>query len=183
MNTSSGPLRCCSSGVSRKLSRRSSATWISHRKRRIGNGSKSRCATSRSGWHRVIKAMRRVCFIVIATVVIAIAAETPAEKAALDRISADSLRANLSFIASDELEGRNTPSPGLDRAADYIADRFRRAGLEPAAAGHSYFQVAKFDQSTPDLTGFQLLLKSGDQRIDVPVNEARPRSLIALDFM
>jgi Peptidase family M28 len=127
--------------------------------------------------------MRRICFVVF-TWVIAIAAASPtAEQAALDHISADSLRANLSFIASDELEGRDTPSPGLDHAADYIADRFRRAGLEPAAAGHSYFQVAKFDQSTPDLTGFQLLLKAGDQKIDVPVSEARPRSLIALDFM
>jgi Peptidase family M28 len=127
--------------------------------------------------------MRRICFAVF-TCVIAIAAASPtAEQEALDRISADSLRANLSFIASDELEGRDTPSAGLDRAADYIADRFRRAGLEPATAGHSYFQVAKFDQSTPDLTGFQLLLKSGDQRIDVPVSEARLRSLIALDFM
>jgi hypothetical protein len=124
--------------------------------------------------------MKRICCLLIVAIA---SASTPAEKAALDRISADSLRANLSFIASDELEGRNTPSAGLDRAADYIAECFRRAGLEPAAASHSYFQVAKFDQSTPDLTGFQLMLKSGDQRIDVPVSEARPRSLIALDLM
>src|SRR5262249_33246951 len=52
--------------------------------------------------------------------------------AALARISADSLRGNLSFIASDALEGRNTPSRGLDIAAEYIAAQFRRAGLEPA---------------------------------------------------
>src|SRR5580704_1853325 len=101
--------------------------------------------------------MKRICYLLIVSIA---SASTPAEKAALDRISADSLRANLSFIASDELEGRNTPSPGLDRAADYIVERFRSAGLEPAADGHSYFQVAKFDQSTPDMTGFQLLLKS-----------------------
>ncbi len=123
--------------------------------------------------------MKRICWLWIVAIA---SASTPAEQAALDHISADSLRTNLSFIASDELEGRNTPSPGLDRAADYIADRFRSAGLEPAAAGHSYFQVAKFDQSTPDLTGFQLAFKSGDQQINVPVSEARPRSLVALDF-
>jgi len=127
--------------------------------------------------------MRRIGLFAVAVAIAAAAASTPAEKASLDRISVDSLRANLSFLASDELEGRDTPSPGLDRAADYIADRFRRAGLEPVAGGHSYFQVAKFDESTPDLTGFQLLLRSGDQRVDVPVNEARPRSLIALDLM
>jgi hypothetical protein len=124
--------------------------------------------------------MKRICCLVFVAIA---AASPPAEQAALDRISVDSLRANLSFIASGELEGRNTPSPGLDRAADYIAGRFRRAGLEPAAAGHSYFQIAEFDQSTPDLTGFQLLLKSGDKQIDIPVSEARPRSLVALDLI
>ncbi|HEV3168569.1 MAG TPA: hypothetical protein VGZ22_31475, partial [Isosphaeraceae bacterium] len=49
----------------------------------------------------------------------------------LDRISADSLRGHLSFLASDLLEGRGTPSKGLDIAAEYIAAQFRRAGLEP----------------------------------------------------
>ena len=33
----------------------------------------------------------------------------PDERAALDRISADSLKGHLSFIASDLLEGRATP--------------------------------------------------------------------------
>ena len=57
---------------------------------------------------------------------------TPDMQMALDSVSGDSLRGHLSFIASDLLEGRNTPSPGLDVAADYIAAQFRRAGLEPA---------------------------------------------------
>jgi len=60
---------------------------------------------------------------------------------ALDVITAESLRADLSFLASDELKGRFTPSPGLDVAAEFIASRFRAAGLEPAVAG-SYFQRA-----------------------------------------
>ena len=47
----------------------------------------------------------------------------------LDEIKADSLRTDLSYIASDQLQGRDTPSPGLDLAADYIAAQFRRACL------------------------------------------------------
>ncbi len=62
-----------------------------------------------------------------------------AERAALDRISAQSLEEHLSFIASDKLGGRATPSPGLDAAADFIAESFQRAGLEPGIAG-GYFQ-------------------------------------------
>ena len=66
----------------------------------------------------------------------------PAQAQALDRISADSLRGNLSFLASDLLEGRDTPSRGLDIAAEYIAAQFRRSGLEPVG-DDGYFQTAK----------------------------------------
>ncbi|HEY9230754.1 MAG TPA: M28 family peptidase [Blastocatellia bacterium] len=66
---------------------------------------------------------------------------TPDVRAALNHISADSLRGHLSFIASDALEGRATPSRGLDLAAEYIAAQFRRVGLEPAG-DDGYFQTA-----------------------------------------
>lgn len=107
---------------------------------------------------------------------------SPGEQAALDRVSADSLRANLSYLASDDLEGRGTPSAGLDRAADYIASQFQKAGLEPPAAGHSYFQTAQFDDAKADLSGLQLALKSGAARIDVPVKEIRPQAVAALNL-
>src|SRR5215475_10035236 len=74
-------------------------------------------------------------------------AAIPSEiRAALDHVSVDSLRGHLSFIASDLLEGRNTPSRGLDIAAEYIAAQFRRAGLEPAGdvGGESYFQTSEW---------------------------------------
>ena len=45
-------------------------------------------------------------------------------------ITPESLRTWLTYIASDELEGRATPSAGLDKAADYIAEQFRQAGLK-----------------------------------------------------
>jgi Zn-dependent M28 family amino/carboxypeptidase len=66
---------------------------------------------------------------------------TPDVRAALNHISADSLRGHLSFIAADALEGRNTPSRGLDIAAQYIAAQFRRAGLEPVG-DDGYFQTS-----------------------------------------
>jgi hypothetical protein len=70
----------------------------------------------------------------------------PEIQAPLNRITADSLRGHLSFIASDLLEGRNTPSKGLDIAAEYIAAQFRRAGLEPAGdmVNRSYFQNSEW---------------------------------------
>jgi aminopeptidase YwaD len=44
------------------------------------------------------------------------------------------------WLASDDLKGRGDGSPELDRAADYIAREFRRAGLRPAGDHNSYFQ-------------------------------------------
>ncbi|MEJ7606171.1 MAG: M28 family peptidase [Bryobacteraceae bacterium] len=41
----------------------------------------------------------------------------------------EALRAHVSFLASDLLEGRNTPSRGLDLAAAYIKSQFQIIGL------------------------------------------------------
>jgi hypothetical protein len=77
---------------------------------------------------------------------------TPSQQAVVQHISEDSLRGHLSFIASDSLEGRATPSRGLDLAAEYIAAQFRRAGLEPVsnapAGDDGYFQTAKLANGT-----------------------------------
>ena len=91
---------------------------------------------------------------------------TPDIRAALDRVSADSLRGHLSFIASDALEGRNTPSPGLDIAAEYIAAQFRRAQVEPAG-DDGYFQTANFLVAETPIDAFELKLKSGSEMISV----------------
>ena len=40
------------------------------------------------------------------------------------------LKADIKYLASDELEGRGVGSKGLDLAADYIRDQFARAGLD-----------------------------------------------------
>ncbi len=76
-----------------------------------------------------------------AAVAFAAGALTPDQQTVLDNISENSLRGNLSFLASDLLEGRATPSRGLDLAAEFIASQFRRAGLEPIG-DHDYFQTA-----------------------------------------
>src|SRR5262249_46594020 len=94
------------------------------------------------------------------------ASAIPAEiRAALDRVSVDSLRGHLSFIASDLLEGRNTPSRGLDIAAEYIAAQFRRAGLEPAGDAESYFQTSEWSVGPVNNNIVELTVDNGKQRI------------------
>src|SRR3989449_4131473 len=95
---------------------------------------------------------------------------TPDVRATLDRISADSLRGHLSFIASDALEGRNTPSRGLDIAAEYIAAQFRRAGLEPVG-DDAYYQTANFVLTETPMDDFELKLRKGADTVSVAKNQ------------
>ncbi|MFM7321172.1 MAG: M28 family peptidase, partial [Armatimonadota bacterium] len=55
-------------------------------------------------------------------------------------IREDRLRNFLTFIASDALGGRDTPSPGLDAAAEFLAFHLRTWGYQPAGDDGTYFQ-------------------------------------------
>ncbi|MGE0087972.1 MAG: M20/M25/M40 family metallo-hydrolase [Bacteroidales bacterium] len=59
-------------------------------------------------------------------------------KVGLEQITPELLKRHIDFLASDELKGRNTPSPGLDSAAVYIANEFINLGIEKVNS--SYFQ-------------------------------------------
>src|SRR5947209_8245317 len=61
------------------------------------------------------------------------------------------LRANLTFVASDALEGRLSLEPGDDAAAQWVASEFAKAGLKPAAAG-SYLQPVPLIEFRADRT-------------------------------
>jgi hypothetical protein len=55
-------------------------------------------------------------------------------------IPAAALLEHIKFLSADELKGRGDGSPELERAADYIADRFRAAGLQPGGDNGTWFQ-------------------------------------------
>ncbi len=95
-------------------------------------------------------------------------------------ISPDALRADLSVIASEKMEGRNTPSPGLDAAAAYIAAQFRHAGLEPAA--DRYLQTAKMLRVGPLPDGFVLRIASAARVISVSPDQVTVVSRRAIEF-
>lgn len=61
------------------------------------------------------------------------------------------LRKAIEHLASDELEGRGLGSAGIDKAADYIADAFKRLGVQPAPGLDGYFQPFTITRATkPD---------------------------------
>jgi Zn-dependent M28 family amino/carboxypeptidase len=71
----------------------------------------------------------RLSFLLVLTVAAAGCGPDPA-----DEITADGIRADVAVLAHDSMEGRGTGTPGEDRAAAYIAQRFADIGLEPAGA-------------------------------------------------
>ncbi|MFO0969591.1 MAG: M28 family peptidase [Gemmataceae bacterium] len=66
----------------------------------------------------------------IASALSAAAQDTPAAR----------LRRDVTFLASDECEGRGPGTKGIDLAADYIAKEFAKAGLKPGLGEKGYFQ-------------------------------------------
>jgi hypothetical protein len=91
------------------------------------------------------------------------AALTSSEQQLIDSITPAELRAHVSFLAADALEGRDTPSKGLDVAAEYIASEFRRAGLEPAG-DDGYFQTASFKGAK--VRNVAAILRGSDSRLN-----------------
>jgi hypothetical protein len=64
-------------------------------------------------------------------------------------VSTQKLKMHLTFIASDELEGRGTPSRGLDLAARYIASHLEYYGYQPAGDEGSYYQRISMSRRKP----------------------------------
>jgi hypothetical protein len=89
--------------------------------------------------------------------------------------------ADLRFLADDQLQGRGTPSDGLDSAASYLADQLQAAGWEPAE-NEGYLQpyeVGVFDPAAAEIrvsingvileTGQYLLMALGLRPDETPV--------------
>ena len=104
----------------------------------------------------------------VSALVIALAAAGCAQiPAHTDTISPAALRGHVSFLASDALEGRGTPSRGQDVAVEYIAAQFRRAGLEPAG-DDGYFQTANWQYAERKADDVSLSVTAGGNSIAVP---------------
>jgi aminopeptidase YwaD len=98
--------------------------------------------------------------------------------------SVERLRTHIEYLASDNLEGRRTGSPGANLAAEYIAREFARYGLRRSIGydtpGMSHFEADspnRYLQKFPYIAGVQLgktnrmLFSNTDNS---PLKELRP---------
>ncbi|HKS81002.1 MAG TPA: M28 family metallopeptidase [Candidatus Acidoferrales bacterium] len=86
-------------------------------------------------------------------------------KEMLDRITTQGIRANMSYLADDLLEGRGTGTRGYQLAAIYIRARFEELGLEAAGENGTYFQNIPFRQLKPVPEKDSLVIKRPDGSI------------------
>src|SRR2546427_11311351 len=61
-------------------------------------------------------------------------------------ISPEDIRRRIGIIADDSMRGRDTPSPELDKVAQYIAGEYRRLGLKPGGDRGTFIQRYSLDR-------------------------------------
>ena len=63
----------------------------------------------------------------------------------IESITVDDLKSYLNVLASDEFEGRETGTPGNQKAAEFIREKFQSFGIPPIPGSDTYFQPIQFN--------------------------------------
>jgi Zn-dependent M28 family amino/carboxypeptidase len=107
-----------------------------------------------------------------------------ASQRGVDTINAAQLKDYLSFIAADVMEGRDTPSRGLDTTALFLATNLSRWGFKPAGDAGGYLQKIALSRDVIDKSETRVQLNEqtlvlGDDYIPY----ARPADLPATQLV
>ena len=85
-----------------------------------------------------------------------------------ESITIAELRDHMFYLASDELEGRQTGTPGYDKAVQYVVSQMRQAGLSPVSlnknSASSYYQEFSIDKYSPGQNNSISIIKDADKR-------------------
>ncbi len=84
-----------------------------------------------------------------------------------DKTSLTHLKTNLSILASDEFEGRETGTRGEILASMYIAAEFAKYGLTPYGDNGTYFQNIKLSSNIYDIASKIFCESPGGNRIEL----------------
>ena len=94
----------------------------------------------------------------------------PTPAAAAPAVRADDVRAHLSALAADSMEGRLAGAAGAVRAAHYVARQFRDAGLEPAGDS-GFFQRVPFRRGDGERTPPLMVLRDWAAYDSLPADQ------------
>lgn len=114
--------------------------------------------------------------------VAACAALTIALNAATPPIRSTEVLEHVKFLSSDEMRGRASGTPELERAADYIAAQFKAAGLAPAGIDGTWFQPFDLDAGVTIGAGNALVVSSGSRSVPLTLSASYyPMAVVAND--
>ncbi len=80
-------------------------------------------------------------------------------------VNVNTIKGHIYYLASDEMKGRNTPSPELNIAARYLATSLMRYGVQPIEGQNGYFQAVPMKNVIPPTKG---VLTFGDESLSLP---------------
>jgi Zn-dependent M28 family amino/carboxypeptidase len=118
--------------------------------------------------------MKRIALILLFSITLIVSAQNKpssggkglpaAAQQAMNSIDAEKIRATVKFLSDDSLQGRGTGQKGGDKAADWIAAKFKSYGLVPAGENGTYFQSVGFYGITtnPQQSQLQFVPQSGE---------------------
>lgn len=70
-----------------------------------------------------------------------------------ETVHKSAIEAKVHFLASDEMKGRDTPSPELDLASRYLESYLKEQGVKPLNEDGSYFQKVEMTKTEPPQSG------------------------------
>jgi Peptidase family M28/PA domain len=103
-------------------------------------------------------------FLLLFLAGVSVPAATATDPAA--RVRSSGVRAHVSFLADDLLEGRAPGTRGFDIAASYVTAQFRQYGLLPLAPNRSFYQTVPLLEATAVLPGSSAVLQRDDARTE-----------------
>lgn len=97
----------------------------------------------------------------------------------LRAISTESLKTNLTVIASDEMQGRDTGSEGQKKAGRYIIDFYKKHGISYPKGADSYYQHIpaaflneKYNENLPDSENIWAFIEGSEKPNEIVVISA-----------
>jgi hypothetical protein len=99
-----------------------------------------------------------------------LAAQSAPLKAAAATITPAEVQRRITIIADDSMRGRDTPSPGLEMTARYVADQFQRFGLKPMGENGTWFQRYTISRRRIDPAASRVGFMVAGQHVQVPLS-------------
>lgn len=105
--------------------------------------------------------------------------DSPSLNKFISAISTESLRTNLTYIASDETEGRETGSAGQKKAGKFMIDFYKKNGVSFPKGAKDYYQTvpaaflnAKRNENLPDSENIWAYIEGSEKPEEIVVISA-----------